>query len=77
MKGTLLVEENTFKAMSWLRKEGFFYQSPHLTLQAYCQQTMSVWLQSANNEGAFIYITQYLHCNISAYIPGTLLKYHM
>ena len=75
-KGTLLVEENTFKAMSRLPLVGF-YRSPHLTLHAHCQQTMSVWLQSANNERFFNCISPYLHCNISASIGGTFLKCHM
>jgi len=52
MKGTLLVEENTFTATSRLPWEGFF-KSKSTTLNAYCQQTMSVCLQSANNERLF------------------------
>jgi hypothetical protein len=73
MKGTLLVEENTFTTMSRLPLEGF-YESPNLTLHAYCQQTVSVWLQSANNEGHFTCRRKYLQSNVSASIGGILLK---
>ena len=61
MKGTLLVEVNTFKTMSKFPLEGFFNQSPHLTLHAYCQQKMSVWLHSTNNEEYIICRTESLH----------------
>jgi len=53
MNGTLLVEEYTFTAISLL------------TLHAFCQQTMSVWLQSANNEGHFTCRRKCYHGNVS------------